>query len=176
MKRWVIVLAALGLIAGLQTAYGRGARVDNKAIVRRLFEGVNGGNPGVFDELLSADYVSHGPRPGQTAGREETKQVVAAILGAFPDSHVALEDLVAEGDRVALRVTFTGTQKGELKSMTMGILPPSGKHVLVTGMYLYRLAGGKIVEEWSNIDNLGLLVQLGLFQTSLVPLPAPHQK
>ena len=84
-------------------------------------------------------------------------------LTAFPDLHFTVEDLIAEGDKVVARLTVRGTQQGAF----MGI-PPTGKHVTVTGIDINRLAGGKSVEHWLNMDTLGLLQQLGV-------IPAPGQ-
>ena len=84
-------------------------------------------------------------------------------LAAFPDGRTTTDDLVAEGDKVVERFTFVGTQKGDF----MGI-PASGKQVRVTGMSIFRIANGKIVEHWGENDAMGLLMQLGV-------LPAPGQ-
>ena len=84
-------------------------------------------------------------------------------LAAFPNLHFTFEDLIAEGDKVVVRETMSGTQQGEL----MGI-PPTGKQFSVTGIEIYRFEGGKIVEHWLESDMLGLLQQLGA-------LPSPAQ-
>jgi steroid delta-isomerase-like uncharacterized protein len=173
MKRESSILGIAVLLVALSIVPAHAARSDNKAVVRGVVEAVNKGNLAAFDELFAPDLVSHGPRVDQTSGREEEKRGVAAILAAFPDAHVTLEDLIADGDKVVARLTFTGTQTGELKSMTMGTIPATGKRVTTTGIYIYRLARGKIVEEWSNLDNLGLLAQFGLLATSLVPKGRP---
>ena len=85
------------------------------------------------------------------------KGKVELLRTAFPDLRYALEDVIAEGDLVAARYSWRGTHKGEA---FLGI-PPSGKTILVRGMDFYRLRDGKIVEHWDNVDELGMLSQLG---------------
>ena len=130
----------------------------NKACVRRLFEEVwNGGKLGLLDTLIGAAYVDHNPAPGQPAGAAGVKGKVDVLRTAFPDLRFTLEELVAEGDLVAARYSWRGTHKGEA---FLGI-PPSGKAILVRGMDFFRLREGRIVERWDNVDELGMLTQLG---------------
>ncbi len=130
---------------------------QNKAIVRRFWEEVlNQGRLEVIDELFADDLVDHSALPGQASGRGGVRQAVEAIRGAFPDFQTAIEDQVAEGDRVATRFRSEGTHQGAFAGM-----PPPGKRVTVTGITIQRLSEGKIVEEWTNRDSLGLLQQLG---------------
>jgi predicted ester cyclase len=84
------------------------------------------------------------------------KQLMPAWYTAFPDGHAALEDLIAEGDKVVWRYTFRGTHQGEF----MGV-PATGKVVTYTGIIISRIAGGKFVEDWESFDALGLMQQLG---------------
>jgi steroid delta-isomerase-like uncharacterized protein len=131
---------------------------DNKNCIRRLFEEVlNGGKLGLLDTLIGAAYVDHNPGPGQAAGAAGVKSRIDALRRSFPDLRYALEELIAEGDIVAVRYSFRGTHKGE---SYLGI-PPSGKTILVRGMDFYRLRDGRIVEHWDNVDELGMLTQLG---------------
>jgi len=90
-------------------------------------------------------------------GLEAFKQIEAMLLTALPDVHYTVEDLLAEGDKVAVRLTVTGTQHGAF----MGI-PPTGKHTTVTESAISRIVGGKIAEHWSETDMLGLMQQLGV--------------
>jgi steroid delta-isomerase-like uncharacterized protein len=131
---------------------------DNKDKIRRLFDEVlNAGKLSLLDTLIGAAYVDHNPSPGQPAGAAGVKGKVEALRAAFPDLRYTLEDLVAEGELVAARYSWRGTHKGEA---FLGI-PPSGKSILVRGMDFYRLRDGRIVEHWDNIDELGMLTQLG---------------
>lgn len=136
---------------------------QNKAIVRRLVEdGFNKGNLQILEELSAPDFINHNAPPGFPPTREGWRQATAMFRAAFPDVHVHIEDEIAEGDRVTGRFTAHGTHQGEL----MGI-PATGKEVNVTGIYILRLADGKIVERWEEADMMGLMQQLGV-----VPAPA----
>jgi steroid delta-isomerase-like uncharacterized protein len=129
----------------------------NKTLVRRFWEGVfNEKNLAVIDEVCAADMVYHSPT-GPIQGREAFKQYIGAYLNAFPDFHITIEDMVAEGDRVVVRQTTTATHQGEL----MGI-PPTGKRIDVAGIHITRIVDGKGVEDWGSDDMLGLLQQLGV--------------
>ena len=135
---------------------------ENKALVRRAYEElVNRGNLAHIEELVHEDYVDHTHAPGWPTDREGLRQQVAYFRSAFPDLHVTLEELIAEGDTVAVRQTMRGTHRGEF----FGI-PPTGRQVAVTGISLYRVANGKIVEEWWQEDLLGLMQQLGAIPAS----------
>lgn len=130
----------------------------NKTIVRRLYgELINAGELSRGEELVAADFIDHPGIPGLPAGRAGLLQFVSLARTAFPDLHVAVEDLLAEGDRVAARVTVSGTQRG----VFMGTIPPTGKRVTWTGIDILRIAGGKIAERWNERDLLGLMEQLG---------------
>jgi steroid delta-isomerase-like uncharacterized protein len=135
---------------------------DNKAHVRRGFEAVNQKNLAVFDELLDPDVVFHNASTTMQ-GLEAYKQFLSMYITAFPDLQFTVEDMIAEGDRVVARCTTRGTHQGSL----MGI-PPTGKQVKSTLIFIDRIVNGKGVEQWSNGDDLGLLQQLGV-------IPAPGQ-
>ena len=128
----------------------------NQQIVRRFSDDVWGrGDLAAADDLIAIDLVEHNPLPGQGVGREGHKQVVTLFRSAFPDLRVITEDLVGEGDRVALRWRAEGTHRGEL----MGIAP-TGKRVTLTGIEILRIADGKIVERWAEDNGLMVLQQL----------------
>ena len=130
----------------------------NKAIARRSLEEIwSQGKMDVIDELIAADCVLHNPAFPDIHGPEGYKQLVADVRSAFPDLRLTVYDQIAEGDKVVTRWTLTGTHKGDF----MGI-PPTGVQVTVTGIDIDRIAGGKIVEEWTNDDVLGLMQQLGV--------------
>ena len=130
---------------------------QNKDIVRRYQEAHNSNKLDLLDDIVAADIVSHWFTPGVPPGREGAKMVHKAIAAAFPDLDYQIEELVAEGDKVMARFTSSGTFKGEL----MGI-PPNGKSFKITGISLFRIADGKIVEHWANQNDLGFYQQLGL--------------
>ncbi len=130
---------------------------SNKEIIRRLFDTVlNGGKLGLLDTLVGAAYVDHNPAPGQAAGAAGVKARVAALREAFPDLRFTLEEIVGEDEIVAARYHWRGTHRGSF----LGV-PPTGKTILVRGMDFYRLRDDKIVEHWDNVDDLGMLTQLG---------------
>lgn len=110
-------------------------------------------------ELTAPAYVNHDAPPGVPPNREGIKQLTAMFRQAFPDGRMAIEDMVAEADRVATRKTFSGTHRGEF----MGI-PPTGRTFAIRLMDIARLADGKVVERWYVGDDLGLLQQLGALQ------------
>ena len=129
---------------------------ENKANVRRGFEAVNQKNLAVFDELLTPDIVVH-TASTTNQGLEAYKQVLSMYMTAFPDLHFTIEDMIADGDTVVVRYTTRGTHQGNF----MGI-PPTGKQVSETGIFIDRIVNGKAVEQWINGDDLGLLQQLGV--------------
>jgi len=130
---------------------------QNKALIRRLYEeALNKGNFAVVDEIIASNYVRHGLAPGVPPGPESTKQVFTMMRTAFPDLRMTVEPMVGEGDIVAAQLTHRGTHKGEF----MGIAP-TGKQVTVTTIGIYRFAGNKLVEAWIQMDELGMLKQLG---------------
>ena len=131
---------------------------DNKALVRRFVDEVqSGGNVGLIDEICSPGFVNHSAPPGIPADREGVKILTAMFRGAFPDSYFTVEDMVAEGDKVATRKTFHGTHEGEF----MGI-PPSGRAVSMGLIDIVRIYDGRVVEHWAMGDSLGLMQQLGV--------------
>jgi len=129
----------------------------NKDIVRRLGVEPWEGNLDVIDELVAPDYVGHDPAQPDLHGPDGVKGFITSYLAGFPDGRITIEEQLAEGDLVATRWTGRGTHQGEL----MGI-PATGKQVTVSGLTLSRLQNGKVVEEWSNWDTLGMLQQLGV--------------
>jgi steroid delta-isomerase-like uncharacterized protein len=132
---------------------------QNKAIARRTFEEVySGRNPDAADELYSPDFVDRDPAapPEMTRGPEGVKQQAAMYKAAFPDLEMTVEDQLAEGDKAVTRWTARGTHEGEL----MGV-PASGTRVTVTGITISRISDGKVEEEWTNWDGLGLMQQIG---------------
>jgi len=133
----------------------------NKAIARRFVEeGLNKGDLAALDEILAANYVNHNAAPGMPPNREGFKGLVTMVRQAFPDAHVTIEDIVAEGDRVVFRDTTRATHKGEF----LGI-PPTGKQATWAEMHIFRIADGKIVEHWHNEDMFSILQQLGAIPT-----------
>ena len=125
-------------------------------LVRRLHVGLlTARDPAVVDEFFAPEFVSHNNPPGFPPGVEGVKRFFAMFRDAFPDVTVEIDELVVDGDRVAVATTFTGTHEGEL----MGIAP-TGRRVSVTGIDIVRVADGKIVEHRGLTDIVGLIRQL----------------
>lgn len=134
----------------------------NTMQVRRAIEEIwNRGNYAVLGEFAADDIVIHASPPGQEIhGREGIIQFYGALRAAFPNLHFTVEDQIADGDRVVTRWTASGTHEGEFQS-----IPPTGKTVRITGIDIDRFAGGKVVECWPEVNELGLLHQLGVIPT-----------
>ena len=111
----------------------------------------------VIDEIMATDVVFREAVSGEIKGPEGFKQLMSMLFTAFPDMHFTTEDQVAEADRVVTRYTAICTHTGDF----MGI-PPTGIRGQVTGIVIWRLAGGKLVEGWEVVDNLGLMQQFGV--------------
>ncbi len=137
---------------------------DNKALVLRYVEEVlNKKNLSLIDELFAPTFIDHDASMPEAKGPAGIKRVAAMVHASFPDLQFTVEDMVAEGDKVVYRYTVRGTHLGDF----MGIAP-TGKQTAVTGIHIYRIANGKLQEEWENWDMLGLMRQLGV-------LPQPGQ-
>ena len=135
----------------------------NKAVVRRCYrEVLEEGNLHLLDEIAVPDYDEHDPLPGQGTGREGLKQRVQMLRNAF-QPQFAVEDVIAEDDKVVVRWTSHGTHVGEF----MG-LPPTGRSYTIAGIDVHALRDGKLAEHWHVVDLLGQLQQLGV-------LPQPAQ-
>jgi steroid delta-isomerase-like uncharacterized protein len=130
----------------------------NKALVSRFYEEVwNKGNLEAADGIFAEDYVRHDLRPGDApAGPEGQKLVAGMFRAAFPDVHLGVEFMIAEADMVVARWTMRGTHRG-----AWGGIPPTGKRVSFTGVNIFRITEGKVVEIWNHRDDLGLSEQLG---------------
>jgi steroid delta-isomerase-like uncharacterized protein len=134
---------------------GTAMSTENKALIRRYIEECIGkGDMSLMDELLTADYVLHWP--SGDFDLQAYKEFQPSVLAAFPDGSWTIEDMIAEGDRVASRFTFCGTHRGEI----MG-LPASGRQLRMTLMLISRIAEGKIAEEWEVWDGADMARQLG---------------
>ena len=139
---------------------GRGQRgvmtIDSTGLVHRFVdEAWNKRNLAVLDEVLAAEYVVHDPAVPTVTGAEDLKQFIAAFLTAFPDLAVTVEECFAAADTVAVRWTARGTQKGPF----LGIAPTE-QPVVVAGMAIHHIGGGRIAESWVHWDSAGLVQQV----------------
>ena len=144
---------------------------ENKALVRRFYDEVtNGRNVAILDELLAPNFegfTDEGSDNGQN--REEFKHMIAMMLTAFPDRHQTIHDWVAENDKVVTRWAFQGTHQGEFAGIA-----PTGKRVKFSGMDIFRVVDGKIVEVWAEVDMLDVRQQLephGYYGTPFTAMP-----
>lgn len=131
---------------------------QSKAAVRRLIDEVfNQGNVAAADDLLAPGFIEHEELPpGVPGGAEGVKQLALMLRSAFPDFRATIEDVIAEDDKVVVRMTWTGTQTGEF----MGI-PPSGKPVSFGVIDVLRMVDGKCTEHWGLMDSMTLMQQIG---------------
>src|SRR5262245_30888198 len=134
----------------------------NKAVVRRLFDEVwNTGSLEKIEELYAANFVAdYRPYAPLRHGHDAIKGMVQRAHAAFPDFHEELEEMIAEGDKVVVRFTITGTQLGQ-----WGPLPPTGKPVRFEEIVILRFVDSKVVEQRGIPDNLAALRQLGVVPT-----------
>jgi steroid delta-isomerase-like uncharacterized protein len=142
------------------------ATEENKALVRRFHEEVHlGTNAEAAAALMAADYEHRDAAlpPELLHGRDAYLQLVGMFHTAFPGFSMGIEDLLADGDKVAMRWRFRGTNQGELQGM-----PASGKQVDFSGTHIVRIADGKLAEGWVNFDALVMMQQVGA-------MPAPGQ-
>ncbi|MBI1876933.1 MAG: ester cyclase [Chloroflexi bacterium] len=139
--------------------------LDNKAIARYfLEEGFSTGNLTPADELIAANFTNHDPStPPLPTGPEGYKQLVTMYRTAYPDLKLTVEDLIVEGNKVVGRWTARGTNTGQLMGM-----PSTGKQATIPGISILSIINGKVVEQRTNWDTLGMLQQLGI-------IPAPGQ-
>ena len=132
---------------------------ENKSLVARIADDIwNRGDLAAVDEVMVADARYHGPHmPDGLGDREDWRQAIAIYLGAFPDTTVTFEELISCGDVVVGRWTAGGTHTGGRPGVT-----PTGKRIAISGITIYCIANGKIVEAWEQLDMLGMWQQLGL--------------
>jgi steroid delta-isomerase-like uncharacterized protein len=138
---------------------------EAKDVVRRLEEAWAANDLTTVDELLAPDLVSHDAPPGMPPGREGAKAAHQMAMASFPDRRMTIEDIVGEGDRVAVRTTIRGTNTGGVP--WLGV-PANGKAVDIESISVYRVAGGKVAEHWGQNDVGRLMMQLGVAS----PMPA----
>ena len=164
----ILVIVFVALVVFLAGCEGqkKTEEEENKAITLRVEELWNTGNMTIADEIYASDFVNHDPNAPDVRDLESYKGFISMTRTGLPDFHVTIEDLVAEGDKVASRWTARGTHQGEFFC-----IPPTGKQATWTSIHIYRFAGGKIVEAWWIKDVMGLLQQLGV-----IPPPGQAEK
>jgi steroid delta-isomerase-like uncharacterized protein len=135
---------------------------DNKQTVRRYQEIYNSNHLDTLNEVVSEDLLTPRIMVGIPSGIDGAKAAHQIMVTGFPDYQTVIDDLIGEGDKVVARITTSGTHTGNF----MGI-PATGKRVEFTGMYIARIADGKIVEHWGEEDGVSLLTQLGILKRQI---------
>jgi predicted ester cyclase len=171
-------LVALALIAALGACSAQSADTStrspemdnsaaekNKQTVRRIYEEyINQTRPELLPELIAAEYVA----PGGQRGPAAYGSVVEGLKRGVPDIRFKIEDVIAEGDRVAVRWTWSGKHTGTLNGLSA-----SNRQVKNDGIAIYELSGGKVSKVWLQTDRLGFLQQIGVVDASLGRAPRP---
>jgi steroid delta-isomerase-like uncharacterized protein len=129
-------------------------------VLAGIYEAINTGNLALLEKFVAPDYVEHSEG---FQGVERFQQQITAFRAAFPDLHVSIDDLLADGDRFASRTTVTGTHTGDLMGM-----PPTGKQISVEAVDIGRIENGQATERWGGLNMYSMLTQLGV-------IPAPQQ-
>ncbi len=154
-----ILLPAVFLVACGESESSKAEAIgeENKEVVSRFIEEFkNKANHGIVDELMTPNFVHHLTDPRLPQGRDGIKALGQVIVAGFPDVRASVQELMADGDKVIERTQTSATHTGEFNG-----IPATGKQVGWTEIHIYRLEDGKIAEQWSEIDLLGILVQLG---------------
>lgn len=130
---------------------------QNKALEKRVFDELNKGNLSIVDELFADKYFYHGAAGMTANGPEEFKQMMTVMRSGFPDFYMKVEDMIAEGEIVCARCTYSGTHKGDFQGN-----PPTGKQFKVPAQVMVRFVDGKEVEAWGIVDFVTMFQQLGI--------------
>jgi CubicO group peptidase (beta-lactamase class C family)/predicted ester cyclase len=177
MKKFLTIVMALIVALALLSSPFQATAQDpdpletNKDIARRYIEELfSQGNLDVADELISEEFVNHSPfGADDTRDREGLKQAVTGFLASFSDGEFVIDDMIAEGDLVAIRGTGRGTHDGQ----AFAGAPATGAKVEFTWTIFLRIKDGKITDRWANVDDLALLTPLGFELVSPVEVAAP---
>jgi len=144
--------------AGSQNATAANPQGEaNKTLVKSFMDQMAAGDTTKVDSLFTDSFVDHQTMPGMTPGREGLKALIAGMHSGFPDLKMTVNDVTADGDKVWVYSTMSGTMKGEFMGMK-----PTGKSFSVDGFDLVRLENGKIAEHWGAQDNMAWMQQLGV--------------
>ena len=134
---------------------------DPAVVIREMFAAVNDGDIERLVELVSDDFQCHTPVPEIGSGRAGMRQLMTIYFSSFKPQRVDIHDIIADGDRVAVRHTHYLTHAGEFAG-----IPPTGREIVVEGIELFRVRDGKVAEMWHHDDFLGLMQQIGAIQVA----------
>jgi steroid delta-isomerase-like uncharacterized protein len=129
---------------------------QNKALVRRFWENFNQGNDAQIDQFYAPDIVCYMGSSESVSGMELNRQMLAVFRSGFSNIRYTVQDMFAEDDRVVARLAWTMTHSGDFQG-----IPASGTTVTGSTIEIYRIAQGRIVEQWTESDNLSFMAQLG---------------
>ena len=130
---------------------------EKKAIIRRWVEAVNKQDLSLLDDLMAPNYFDH----TRQEGMESYKKHLTMFYTGFPDYHVTIEDIIAEGDKVCVFGIFAGTNTGEYLG-----LAPTGKNISVKSITIKRIVDGKMVEGWTVNDMVDFFNKLGIIEAT----------
>lgn len=154
----ILVVSLAVMISTTITANMAFAGEDqNLATVRKLVDAFNLKNIVMFDEIYSSNLIYYGTGENAKLNLDGLKQFMSGIFTAFPDGKLTIDELIAKGDMVVYRVTYMGTQTGDMPG-----IPATKELIKARSIGIARFENGKIVEEWENFDDLGMMQQLGL--------------
>lgn len=135
---------------------------ENEVLARRIFEdGLNQRDYSVWDEAFAIDFVAHSAVLGKMHGVDAVKRSFASFIAPAPDCHATVEDVVCSGNKVAVRVTYRGTDQNGFFGRSA-----TGRRFVLTAMYFLRVVEGRVVELWQEADRAGLMQQLDKTQTT----------
>ena len=134
---------------------------DLKQLSQRFYDAVNVGDMDGAMSLVADDFRDHEEFPGISSDRDGVRQFFEMMRSAFPDFRIEVQDMLAEGDRVAVRMQMSGTHQGEFLGM-----PGTGRRFSTTGIDIIHVVGGKAVEHWGATDTMGMMHQLGAMSAS----------
>ena len=154
----VAAVVIMAIVAGSYYYMSASARAieENKALARSMWDAVSQGNLNALDQLYSSNYKRYLSATAKPLNATAQKQRLAGLRAAFPDLTITIEDMIAEGDRVSVRMTVTGTHQG-----TFAGIAPTGKKFTISAFEVVRIENGKIAEHWGGPDTFDLLQQLG---------------
>ena len=141
------------------TTYGKTlSERDLKDLIREAFhQMIERGDPASVDEFLASDFVGHNSAFPPVYGRDGFREFISIYTTGLSNRHTDVEDILVDGDRVAVRATYHGKNTGSMLGM-----PATGKTVAVKSLVVFRMAGDKAAEQWANNDDLGMMQQLGV--------------
>ncbi len=134
---------------------------QNKNLARSFVDAVQGGNGDAVAKLVAPNWENHDPSLPPMKGAEGARQLATLIHTAFPDAKFTIDKIIAEGDRVGMHFSYTGTHRGNFLD-----IPPTGRRVNIQAAGILRVVDGKLTDNWVNFDAMTMMQQLGLAPAS----------